>query len=261
MPEHRSRPWVLTETTWASVNEHTWEVAVLPWGATEPHNRHLPHGTDTVQAEVVASRAAASAWEAGVRVMVLPAVPFGVQTGQLDLPFALNMNPSTQAALLTDLARCLGGQGIRKLVILNGHGGNDFKGIIRELQPVVDVFLCTVDWYRSVDPRGFFDEPGDHAGELETSVMMHLAPRHTRPVGEAGPGRAREWRVQAFREGWAWAPRPWSQVTDDTGVGNPGSATAERGARFLKAVTERIGRFLVELAEADPDDMFQPPAR
>jgi creatinine amidohydrolase len=189
-------------------------------------------------------------------VAVLPTVPFGVQTTQLDLPFALNMNPSTQGALLGDLARSLDGQGIRKLVVLNGHGGNDFKPLIRELQPAVGIFLCAVDWYRAADAREHFDEPGDHAGELETSVMMHLAPEQVRPLHEAGPGRAREWRIRALREGWAWAPRPWSKLTDDTGVGDPSAATAERGAAFFAAVIANIAEFLVELAAADPDDLL-----
>ena len=100
MTDPSVRPWLLAESTWPMVEAHGWQVAVLPWGATEPHNLHLPYATDTIQAEAVATRAAAAAWEAGARVAVLPAVPFGVQTGQLDLTFALNMNPSTQAALL-----------------------------------------------------------------------------------------------------------------------------------------------------------------
>lgn len=86
--------------------------------------------------------------------------------------------------------------------------------------------------------------------------MMHLVPRQVRPLDEAGPGRAREWRIRAMREGWAWAPRPWSKLTDDTGVGDPSAATAERGAAFFAAVTANIASFLVELAAADPDDLL-----
>jgi creatinine amidohydrolase len=117
------RPYILAETTWKSVRETAYDVAVLPWGATEAHNYHLPYGTDTIQCDHIAAEAARLAWGAGARVIVLPTVPFGVQTGQLDIPLCLNVNPSTQAALLSDLAQALAGQGIRKLVILNGHGG------------------------------------------------------------------------------------------------------------------------------------------
>jgi creatinine amidohydrolase len=250
------RPWILAETTWAAVRESPPDVVVLPWGATEAHNFHLPYGTDVVEAAGIAAEAGRLAWERGARVLVLPAMPYGVQTGQLDIPLCVNVNPSTQAALLGDIAASLAGQGIRKLVVLNGHGGNDFRPIIRELQAGVDLFVCTLDWYRAVDARRFFDEPGDHAGELETSVMLHLAPEHVRPLEEAGPGAARGWRIEALREGWVWAPRKWTRVTDDTGVGDPSAATAARGAAFVRAATERIGEFLVQLAEADPADLY-----
>ncbi|HEY3933819.1 MAG TPA: creatininase family protein [Gemmatimonadales bacterium] len=114
---------------------------------------------------------------------------------------------------------------------LNGHGGNDFRQMIRELQPSTDIFLCTLNWWTTIDAAAYFDEPGDHAGELETSVMQHLAPDFVLPLEHAGPGHARHFTVQAFREAWGWAPRQWTSVTSDTGVGNPRAATAEKGAR------------------------------
>lgn len=254
MPPH---PHLLAENSWPRVAGTAWDVAVLPWGATEAHNTHLPYGTDTFQATAVAAEAARRAGERGARVIVLPAVPFGVQTGQLDIPFCLNMNPSTQAALLSDLAHALEGQGIPRLVVLNGHGGNDFRPIIRELQPRVRMLLCTLDWYRVVDPSDYFDHPGDHAGELETSAMQHLHPDLVRPLEEAGEGRARPFRVAAFREGWAWTPRRWTAVTRDTGVGDPRGATPGKGARFLDAVTERIAGFLVELAGVEAGGEYE----
>lgn len=250
------RPYVLAETTWKTVSRTHYEVALLPWGATEPHNYHLPYGADSLQTERVAVEAARRAWEGGAHVVVLPTVPFGVQTGQLDLPFALNVDPSTQLALLGDLADSLAGQGTRKLVLLNGHGGNDFRPLVRELQPRVELLICLVDWWRCVDARAHFDEPGDHAGELETSVLLHLRPELVRPLEEAGPGRARPFRLTALREGWAWTPRHWRSATEDTGVGDPRAASAGKGARFFGDVTERIAGFLVELAAADPNDLY-----
>lgn len=252
------RPYVLAEATWKSVRETPFEVALLPWGATEPHNRHLPYAADTLQAEAVAAEAARIAWGRGARVAVLPAVPFGVNTGQLDLKFALNVNPTTQASLLADLAAALAGQSIRKLVIVNAHGGNDFKPMIRELQPRVKIFLCALDWYRARDPRPFFDAPGDHGGEMETSVLLHLVPALVLPLSEAGPGTARPFKISALRERWAFAPREWSKVTEDTGVGNPAASTAEKGRRFFEAAARKIAEFLVELAAADPADLYGP---
>jgi creatinine amidohydrolase len=252
-----ARPYILSELNWKTVRDTRYEVAMLPWGATEAHNFHLPYATDNIETEAIAAESARRAWERGARVVVLPAVPFGVNTGQLDIPLCLNLNPSTQAAVLHDLAQSLAGQGVRKLVILNGHGGNDFRQMIRELQPAVSIFLCTVNWYTALDLRPFFDEPGDHAGEMETSLLLHLAPDLVRPLAEAGPGKARPFVVTGLRERWAWAPRQWRQATDDTGVGNPAAATAAKGARYLDAVVERLAGFLVELAAADPDALYE----
>jgi creatinine amidohydrolase len=251
-----ARPYILNEVTWKTVRETAYEVAVLPWGATEAHNFHLPYGTDTIEAGEIAARSAALAWEGGARVIVLPTVPFGVNTGQLDIPLTLNMNPSTQLAVVRDVAASLAGRGVQKLVILNGHGGNDFKQMIRELQPGFAVFLCTLNWYTCVDPREYFKEAGDHGGELETSVMLHVAPELVRPLGEAGTGKARPFRIAGLREGWAWAPRQWTRVTDDTGVGDPRAATADKGARYVEAVTRKIAAFLVDLAKTKPEDFY-----
>jgi creatinine amidohydrolase len=87
--------------------------------------------------------------------------------------------------------------------------------------------------------------------------MLHLAPELVRPLSEAGPGRARRFSIAALREGWAWAPRRWRQVTDDTGVGDPAAATADKGRTYVDAVSEQIASFLVELAQADPKQMYE----
>src|SRR2546421_134558 len=148
MPPVPPRPYILNELTWKAVRDGRYEVAVLPWGATEPHNLHLPYATDNVETERIAAGAARLAWERGARVVVLPVVPFGVNTGQLDLPLCINMNPSTQALVLRAVAPARAGQGVPKFVILNGPGGTDFRKMIRELQRAVSLFLCTVNWYQ-----------------------------------------------------------------------------------------------------------------
>jgi creatinine amidohydrolase len=251
------RPFILAETTWKAVDATPYELAILPWGATEAHNYHLPYATDTIQAVRIAAAAAQRAWAAGARVLVLPSLPFGVQTMQLDIKGCINMNPSTQAAVLADVADSLARQGVLKLCIFNGHGGNDFKQMIRELQPKTRVFLSSVNWYTVVDPKGHFDEPGDHGGELETSVMLHLAPEAVLPLSEAGDGRERRFRIAAFREGWAWAPRNWRQITSDTGVGNPKRATAEKGRTYMDLVVQRLSQFFIDLAKADPAKLYE----
>ncbi len=250
------RPYVLAETTLKTLQKNAYEVAVLPWGATEAHNYHLPYATDNVEAEEVAIEAARLAWERKARVGVLPTVPFGVNTQQLDIPLVINMNPSTQAQVLEDVVHSLEGHRVRKLVVLNFHGGNHFRQMIREIQTRTSMFLCAADGHAAVPMDDFFDEGGDHAGEWETSLLMHLTPHLVLPLSEAGPGAAKQFRIPALQEKWAWAPRQWTQVTEDTGVGNPAASSAEKGARYFQVLTEKIADFFVDLAAADPKDLY-----
>ncbi|MBL0742133.1 creatininase family protein [Chryseolinea lacunae] len=251
------RPYILAENTWKTVKETNYEVAVLPWGACEAHNYHLPYGTDIMEANGVSAEAARIAWEKGNKVIVLPAIPFGVNTGQFDVKLDMNMNPSTQLMVLRDVVDVLNRQGIYKLIILNSHGGNDFKTMIRELGlQFPEMFLCSCNWYQAVDQKTFFVNKDDHAGEMETSVIMHLHPELVSPLSEAGDGAAKKFRISAMREGWAWAERKWLQVTNDTGVGDPRQATAEKGASYFKAATEKVAEFFIEVAKADRNDLY-----
>ncbi len=133
------------------------------------------------------------AYERGAKVLLLPTVPFGVDTNLLKIPggLALSVNPSTLLKLLTDLVDSLSRQGIKKVMLLNGHGGNELKPLIRELHHTSDVFLCVCDWFRvGRDKFGeIFDRPGEHADELETSMGLAFFPG----AGEAAQAGG-EWR-------------------------------------------------------------------
>lgn len=252
------RPYILAETNWRAAQVTDYQVAVLPWGATEAHNYHLPYATDNIQADYVAAEAGRLAWEQGARAIILPCIPFGINTGQLDIKLCMNLLPATQLAILRDVAGVLQRAGILKLVILNGHGGNHFKNIIRELSvDFPDLFVCAVNWYQAVNWNDYFEEPGDHAGEMETSAVTFITPHLVRPLSEAGPGKARKPVIRAMREGWVTTQRPWSKVTDDTGVGNPYAATAEKGGRYLADCARQIAGFLVELANTNVEDMWE----
>ena len=252
------KPYILAETNWKSVKEEHYEIAILPWGATEAHNYHLPYSTDNIEADGVASETCRKAWEQDAKVLLLPNIPFGVNTGQMDIPFCMNLNPSTQYAILKDIAQVLNNCGIKKLVIFNSHGGNHFKQMIRELSlEFPEIFTCSLNWFQVVDAKPYFDDPGDHAGELETSVTMYLRPDLVLPLEEAGNGDAKDFKIKGLREGWVTSQRQWTKVTKDTGVGNPKKATAEKGKKFVDAVTTKIAEFLVELHHADVKDLYE----
>lgn len=251
------KPYILAETNWKTVKDLKVELAVLPWGATEAHNYHLPYSTDNIMVERIAKDSAKLAWEKGGKVIVLPTVPFGVNTGQLDIKLNINMNPSTQMAVLTDIADVLNRHGILKFMILNGHGGNDFKQIIRELGfKFPKMFICGCNWYQSFENSDFFEESGGHADEMETSLMQFIVPELVFPLDEAGKGEGKKFRINAFNEKWAWAERKWTKVTKDTGIGNPSKATPEKGEKCYNEILLKTGNLMLELSEADINDMY-----
>jgi len=251
------RPYILAETNWHALKEVKIELAILPWGATEAHNFHLPYSTDNIESDLISAEAARLAWEKGEKVMVLPTIPYGVNTGQRDIFLDISINPSTQLAILSDIVDGLNHQGIFKLLILNSHGGNDFKPIIRELGvKYPKMFLSVANWYQHPCIKDHFENPGDHAGEMETSLMLYLRPDLVLPKENWGEGKEKKNKISAFREGWAWTERKWPLITKDTGVGNPKFATRGKGEKYFTDLTTKIGELLVEICNTSPEKMY-----
>lgn len=252
------RPYILAETNWEALKDASVDLAVLPWGATEAHNFHLPYCTDNIESDSIAAGSAAIAWDKGARVMVLPAIPFGVNTGQKDIFLSINMNPGTQYAILNDIIEGLDRQGVHKLLIMNSHGGNDFKPVVRELGLMYpEMFIGIAEWFRMPDIDDYFGEAGDHAGEMETSLLLYLRPDLVLPREKWGKGKEKRNRILAFSGGWAWTERRWSQVSEDTGIGDPAGASSEKGEAFYRAACKRLADLFIEICNTDIDDMYE----
>jgi len=252
------RPYILAESNWKQIKDQKIDLVVLPWGATEAHNYHLPYATDVIESDFLAAEAARIATEAGARVIVLPTIPFGVNTGQTDIILDININPSTIMAIVGDVLETLDRQGIQKFLIFNSHGGNDFKPVLRELGlQYPDMFLAFTSWYTTVDKSKYFDNPGDHADEMETSLLLHLRPDLVRPLEEAGPGKENKIKLKSIREGRAWTERKWSLATNDTGIGDPRLATADKGKAYFEEVTRKMADLFIEIANADLFDLYE----
>ncbi len=252
------RPYILADCNYKYIKDRSIDLAILPWGAVEAHNYHLPYSSDIIEADYIASTAAEKAYAQGANIIVLPTVPYGVNTGQTDVKLDLNINPSTQAAILNDIVTVLEKQKIYKLLILNSHGGNDFKQILRELGlNFPKMFLSFCNWYSSINKKDYFDIDGDHADEMETSLLLYLAPSLVLPLSEAGSGEEKKIKIAGIREGWAWSERKWSEVTEDTGIGNPANATKEKGKKYFEAITEKLSQLFIDIAKADLNDLYE----
>ena len=172
------RSWILAETNYAHTQAHRYEVAVLPLGAIEPHNLHLPYGTDLFEGNVIGEHICEAAHRRGANVVLLPTIPYGTQTNMRQMPLALNLNPSTLNQVLTDLIESLAGSGLRKIVLLNSHGGNELKPLLRELAGRTPAHLFLCNWYQIFRDvyHQIFEQPDDHAGEMETSLALAYFP-------------------------------------------------------------------------------------
>jgi creatinine amidohydrolase len=256
------RPWVLSEINYGTVKQSHYDVAVLPMAATEPHNLHLPYGTDMYEGTVVGERICEAAYNRGAKVLLLPTMPYGTETNQMGFRLAMNVMPSTLGLVIRDLATSLAHHGIHKLLILNSHGGNDFKPLLRELHGATGCQLFLCNWYMVFRDifHEIFEHPDDHAGEMETSFILashpHLVARKADGTLDADAGSMKSTRFEAVNKGWVNITRPWHLLTTNSGAGYPHAASAEKGEKMLAVVTQRLSQFLVELSAAPLDDKF-----
>ncbi|QDV58348.1 creatininase family protein [Rosistilla oblonga] len=253
---------ILEEMTLADVRDADFRVAVLPFGATEPHNLHLPYGTDTLEGRCIGQAICDAANAQGGRVVLLPTIPYGTETNMNQLPLAMNLNPSTVLMVVKDLVESIQRAGIRKIVFLNSHGGNELKPVLRELhgQTNSQLFLC--NWFQMVRDRyhEIFEVAEDHAGEMETSLALAYFPEfvvhNDDDTLRADAGSRRPMRFEALNEGWVSITRPWHLLTTNSGSGNPHAASADKGRAVMDLIVQRIAPFLAELSQAELDDEF-----
>jgi len=254
--------WNLAESNYSQIGQQSFEVAVLPLGATEPHNFHLPYATDTLQCNVLGTKICESATQQGAQVVLLPTIPYGTETNMRQFPLAINLNPSTLNLVVKDIVDSLVDSGIRKIVLLNGHGGNELKPLLRELAGKTPAHLFLCNWYQVIADQYFeiFEEKEDHAGEMETSFGLAYFPQLVgqhpdgRLIADAGATQAAIF--EGLNRGWVSISRPWHLLTTNSGSGNPHKATAAKGEKLVEILVQRLGSFLVELAQAPLDENF-----
>src|SRR5262249_13672148 len=153
--------------------------------------------------------------------------PYGTETNQMAFPLAINLYPSTVQAVIRDIVDSLARHGIHKVVLLNSHGGNDLKPVLRELydRTPVKLFLCNWDQVLTDVDHEIFSERDDHAGEMETSFGLAYFPELVArtPDGRlaADEGAKQKSRFEAVNRGWVSITRPWHLLTTNSGAGNP----------------------------------------
>jgi creatinine amidohydrolase len=223
-------------------------IVVLPAGATEQHGPHLATGTDWILADAVSRRAAALVHERSARPIVLaPPVPFGASDHHLPFGGTLSLSAETLLAVLLDLARSLHADGGRRLVLVNGHGGN--TGVCHAAAAAAstryDLNVAQLDYWqlmRPLDEGAHLPVPG-HAGRFETALMLALdeefvAERKERPDRPTGP---------AVDDVGLHTAESWRRI--DGYTDRPELAEVAAGREWFDQVAGALGDRLLELAE------------
>ena len=163
--EYTINDWQLATTNLHRISKLNYEVAVLPLGAVEAHNRHLPEGQDVLHTTTIAAKACQRAFDNGGKVIVLPALPYGVDCNLMEYPLTITVSQQTLDAMIREIIVSLTSHGIKKVVLVNGHGGNDFVPLIRQIQSDMEVFVFLCDWWKVGSDKydEIFDNPDDHA--------------------------------------------------------------------------------------------------
>jgi len=249
----------LVEMTLKEVkSKEKFEVAILPWGSCEPHNLHLPYGCDSLTVEKISIISAEKANKKGAKIIVLPTIPIGVNSNLFGFPMTLHFSPSTQLAIIKDILRAIEIHKIYKLLIINGHGGNEFKAILREVYGFTKVHIFLLDWWKigeDICKDVCEDTSGEHGNESETSWMMYLYPNLVH-LEWADDGKVKKSRFKELEEKKIWMTRPWHLLTTNSGYGNPKKATEKKGEKIVEVSTDRISSFLIKLSKTKLDKKF-----
>jgi creatinine amidohydrolase len=232
--------YLLPLTTTVEARDRRARVAVLPVGSFEQHGPFLPLVTDTVVAVTVA-RAVGAAWP----VLELPPVTISCSHEHAAWAGTVSISASTLYAVVNDVAESVRRAGVDRLVIVNGHGGNYvLSNVVQEAGPagrLMALFPTEVDWARARAAAGM-RTPVDsdmHAGELETSLLLHAHPRLVRPDYAEHDQLADE-REHLLTLSLA-------AYTESGVVGRPSLASAEKGRLVLASLVESFGGVLSAL--------------
>ena len=235
-------------------------VAVLPVAAVEQHGPHLPLSVDATLLQGVID-AALPHLGADVPALILPPQNIGLSTEHENFPGTLTLSPATVIALWTELGACVARAGVKKLLVFNSHGGNVavMDIVARELRQRHGLLVYSASWFSLPQPpevQGLFSAQehrfGIHAGDIETSMMLHLAPgtvhmEHAQNFRSTSQDRAERFAIlgngKSAKMGWAM-----EDYHPSGAVGQADAATADKGRAVVQAAGAALAALLAEVA-------------
>jgi len=253
-------PWFADNDPMLAADERADWIAVLPLGAHEQHGLHLPFETDTIIASGIAGRLAAALPDQ-LPVTILPVEPIGYSYEHMDVPGTRTLTYAEAVARWLGIAEDLHSKGIRKLLLLNAHGGNSplLTIVATEARVRFDMLVVATSWTRFGQPEGWITPEAKaidiHGGDIETSVMLALAPDQVDMTkARAFPSRQSDFATR-YRHLRAYGPHAFgwkmSDLNPDGVAGNAAAATAERGEQLLAHAVNGILELLEDVHSFD----------
>ena len=248
-------------------------VAVLPVAAIEQHGPHLPLSVDATLLQGVID-AALPQLPADLPVLFLPPQNVGLSPEHIRFPGTLTLSPATVIALWTEIGECVARAGVKKLRLFNGQGGREtvVGSVARGVRTRCDLIVYSASWFSLPLPEavaGQFSAQehrfGIHAGEIETSMMLHLAPAtvhmaHAQNFRSTSQDRSEQYAIlgngKTAKLGW--------QMQDyhpAGAVGDAAAATADKGQAVVQAAAQQLVALLQELQALPLNTLREHPLR
>jgi creatinine amidohydrolase/Fe(II)-dependent formamide hydrolase-like protein len=256
----RPRGCILAEMTWPEAQKRFREVdvALLPVGATEQHGPHLPLDTDAFDADFLARAVAERCSDP--KPLVLPPLPYGVSYHHEDFSGTISIANQTLSRLVYDIGMSASRNGVTKLVVINGHGGNEpaLNYAAQEINRDAHIFVAVDSGETSdVDIYGMIDTPNDvHAGEIETSTSLAVRPELVRMdrLEKLVPEFSSRYLDFTSKRGIPW--HAFTKKISESGVmGDPTRASAEKGRRMWELMIEHLVTFVEDLKRLTLDEI------
>lgn len=250
------------ELTWKTAEERlkTIDTAILPVGAIEQHGPHLPLDVDAYDAEFLANRVAEACSDP--KPLVLPMIPYGVSYHHDAFKGTISVRNESLSSMVYDIGMSLANNGIRKLVIINGHGGNDpaLNYAAQMINRDSRIFVCVDTGETSdVDIEALVETPNDvHAGEIETSTTLANRPHlvNMDAARRTVPGFSSRYLDFSASRGVSWYTHT-QHISEDGVMGDPTKADAEKGRLMWEIMIAHLVAFIEDLKSTPLEVLFQ----
>ena len=255
-------PFVWGNLTWPEAEESLQkvDVAILPVGAIEQHGPHLPLDTDSFDAQYLAHQVAAACSEP--RPLVLPLIPYGVSYHHDGFKGTISINNNTLSNLVYEIGISLAKNGIKKIVIINGHGGNSpsLNFAAQMINRDSRIFVCVDTGETSdVDIYKMVETPNDvHAGEFETSTALAVRPNYVKlDLAESSvPDFSNRYLNFTSKRGISWYAYT-KRISNNGIMGDPKKATAEKGKKMWQIMIAHLVAFIEDLKSMSLEEIHQ----